>query len=42
MVFKSSLGPRFELEARGLWPICVIKKTLTLDCFSAKFELQGI
>jgi len=35
-LFKSSFGPRFEFEARGLWPICIIKKTLTLDCFSAK------
>ena len=35
-LFKSSFGPRFEFEARGLWPICEIKKTLTLDCFSAK------
>ena len=34
--FKSSFGPRFEFEARGLWPICVIKKTLKLDCSSAK------
>jgi len=36
LLFKSSFGPRFQFEARGLWPICIIKKTLTRDCFSAK------
>jgi len=34
--FKSLFCPCFEFEARGIWPICVIKKTLTLNCFSAK------
>ena len=30
------MRPCFEFESPGVWPTCVIKMTLKLDCFSAK------